>query len=101
MVIDPFASLLFGMLGPAFCFLYDKFGDKLSNTGYPFDALIIAFLGGVFSAIFAGGRNGRTPSLSSDSLRQGGLQFSMTLISILFSLGFGFLTGFILRFTGS
>lgn len=59
MIIDPFASLLMGMIGPILCFLYDKFGERLKSTGYPFDMLLMAFLGGVFSAIFAGGRNGR------------------------------------------
>ena len=63
--------------------------------------LIMAFLGGVFSAIYAGGRNGREPALSSDPLRQGGLQFSMTLISILFGIVFGLIAGLIIRCTGS
>ena len=58
----------------------------------------MAFLGGILSAIFAGGRNGRTPALSSDAVKQGGLQFAALLVSFLFALVFGVITGFILRF---
>lgn len=61
----------------------------------------MAILGGIFSAIFCAGRNNRTPALSSDPIKQGGLQFAALLVSLLFSVIFGLITGFILRFTNS
>ena len=93
--------MILGVLGPILCLAYDKIADKLNLKNYPFDYVIMALLGGIFSSIFSGGRNGRTPALSSDPIRQGGLQFSMTLISIILAIFFGAITGFILRCTGS
>mgnify|MGYP001466692162 CR=1 FL=1 len=61
----------------------------------------MAILGGILSSIFSGGRNGRTPSLSSDPVKQGGLQFASLIVSLLFAIVFGLLTGFILRFTSN
>lgn len=58
----------------------------------------MAILGGILSAIFSGGRNGRSPALSTDAVKQGGLQFAALLVSLLFALVFGVITGFILRF---
>lgn len=58
----------------------------------------MAFLGGVLSAIFCGGRNGRTPALSSDPVKQGGLQFAALIVSFLFAIIFGLITGCVLRF---
>lgn len=58
----------------------------------------MAILGGILSAIFCGGRNGRSPALSTDAVKQGGLQFAALLVSLLFALVFGVITGFILRF---
>ena len=63
--------------------------------------MFMAFLGGILSAIFAGGRNGRTPALSSEAVKQGGLQFAALLVSLLFAIIFGLITGFILRFVTS
>lgn len=61
----------------------------------------MAFLGGILSSIFAGGRNGRTPALSSDPIRQGGLQFAALIVSFLIAIIFGLITGFLLRFISS
>jgi len=59
----------------------------------------MAILSGLFSAIFCAGRNNRTPALSSDSYRQGGLQIACLLVSGLFALLFGAITGFALKLT--
>jgi ammonia channel protein AmtB len=69
--------------------------------GYPIDGIAMAVLGGILSAIFCGGRNGRNPGLSVHPLRQGGLQIAALVVSLIFSIVFGCITGFILRFTGS
>ena len=79
-------------------YAYDRFGEKIKETGYPVDSIAMAFLGGILSAIFCGGRNGRTPALSSDAVKQGGLQFAALLVSLLFSFVFGAITGCALRF---
>lgn len=100
-IIDPFASILLGIIGPILYFLYDKYAIKVKESGYPIDGIVMAVLGGILSAIFCGGRNGRTPALSSNPVKQGGLQFAALLVSILFAVVFGFLTGFLLRFINS
>lgn len=97
LIIDPFASILLGIVGPLLYYGYERYGDKVRDSGYPVDGVVMAILGGIFSAIFAGGRNGRTPALSSDPVKQGGLQFAALLVSLLFSLIFGTLTGLFLR----
>ncbi len=79
-------------------YAYDRYGQSLKETGYPIDSIVMAILGGVLSAIFCGGRNGRTPALSSDPVKQGGLQFAALLVSLLFSLVFGAVTGCALNF---
>lgn len=89
------------MIGPIICFLYDRYAEQLKALGYPFDSILMGILSGVFSSIFCGGRNGRTPSLSSDPVKQGGLQFAGFLVSVLFAIVFGLITGLILRCTGS
>jgi hypothetical protein len=89
------------MVGPSICFLYDRFGGKVQEMEYPVDGILMALLGGIFSSIFCGGRNGRTPGLSVHPVRQGALQIAALLISLAFSIIFGCITGFILRFTGS
>ena len=63
-IIDPFASLLIGFFGPLAYFAYAKLAEGKDLESYYFDYLISAILGGVFSAIFTGGRNNRTPPLS-------------------------------------
>jgi hypothetical protein len=93
--------MLLGVIGPTICFIYDRFGGGLHEMGYPIDGIIMAVLGGIFSAIFCGGRNGRVPALSEHPVRQGGLQIAALVISLAFSIIFGCITGFILRFTGS
>lgn len=100
-IIDPFASLLLGMVGPILCFLYDRFLPKLEATGYPIDKIIMGVLSGIFSAIFCGGRNFRTPALSLYPIKQGGLQFAAILLTLLFASIFGIITGLVLRCTGS
>lgn len=81
--------------------MYDRYAEPMQSWGYPIDGIVMAFLGGTLSAIFCGGRNGRTPALSSNPVRQGGLQFAAVVVSLIFSIVFGLITGFILRFTGS
>ena len=60
-IIDPFASLILGMLGPILCFAYDKFLPNLRDNGYHLDKIFMAILAAIFSAIFTGGRNERNP----------------------------------------
>ena len=67
----------------------------------PLDSIIMAILGGIMSSIFCGGRNGRTPALSSDPIRQGGLQFSALLATILIATIFGLITGLIMKYVSS
>lgn len=100
-IIDPFASLILGMLGPILCFAYDRFLPKLHETGYHIDKIVMGVLSGIFSAIFCGGRNNRTPELSSFPVSQGGLQFVSLLVTLAFAVVFGLITGFALRCTGS
>lgn len=100
-IIDPFASLILGVLGPILCFAYDRFLTKLHDTGYHIDKIFMGILAGLFSAIFCGGRANRNPELSVHPVRQGGLQFASILVTILFAAIFGLITGFALRCTGS
>jgi len=65
--------------------------------GYSIDAIIISFLGGVFDAIFAAGRNSRTPALTNNPYQQGGLQFAAVIVSACFAALFGLLAAVILR----
>ena len=60
-IIDPFASLLMGMVCPIILFVLDKYASFILLKGYSIDAVIMCFLGGIFDAIFAGGRDGRIP----------------------------------------
>lgn len=60
-IIDPFASLLMGMVCPIILFILDKYAAFLLVKGYSIDAVIMCILGGLFDVIFTGGRNGRTP----------------------------------------
>ena len=71
----------------------------MKNTGYPLDAVFMAILSGLFSAIFCAGRNNRTPALSSDPYKQGGLQIACLVVSAAFAVLFGVLTGFVLKLT--
>jgi hypothetical protein len=73
----------------------------LKKTAYPFDGIFMAILSGLLSAICCAGRNGRTPTLSSDPFRQGGLQIACMLVCAGFAILFGILTGLILRLTGT
>lgn len=88
------------MCGPILLFVYDRYAEALKSTGYPFDSLFMAILSGIFSAIFCAGRSGRTPSLSSDAFKQGGLQIACLFVSAAFAILFGVITGFVLRLTG-
>ncbi len=54
-------------------------------------------LGGIFDSIFTAGRNGRVPDLSSNSPKQGGLQFASLIVSAVLSFIFGLLCCAILR----
>ena len=66
-------------------------------TGYPIMAIIFATLGGIFDSIFTAGRNNRTPTLSTNISKQGGLQFLSLLVSASFGIIFGLLAAAILR----
>jgi hypothetical protein len=57
----------------------------------------MGILSGIFSAIFAAGRNGRTPSLINANT-QGGLQIACLIVSTGFALLFGLITGLILKY---
>jgi hypothetical protein len=83
-----------------FYYVYDRFAEPMKSRGYPLDGIAMAFLGGVFSSIFCGGRNNRVPALSDDPVRQGGLQFSALMVSLGFAGVFGLVTGVVLRITG-
>lgn len=96
-IIDPFASLLMGMICPIILFVLDKYASFILVKGYSIDAVIMCFLGGVFDAIFAGGRNGRTPELATNAAKQGGLQFGAVLVTVIFAAIFGLLSALILR----
>lgn len=65
--------------------------------GYSIDAIIICVLGGIFDSIFAAGRNSRTPALSDNTARQGGLQFASLLVTACFAGLLGLLATSILR----
>ena len=96
-IIDPFASLLMGMTSPLIIYIFEKYLPFILVKGYSFDAIILCTLGGIFDSIFTAGRNSRSPTLSNDSARQGGLQFASMLVTIIMSSLFGLLATLILR----
>lgn len=96
-IIDPFASLLMGVTCPVLIFIMEKYLDFILIKGYSIDAIIICALGGIFDAIFAAGRNSRSPSLSDNAYKQGGLQFASILVTAGFSALFSLLACVILR----
>lgn len=96
-IIDPFASLLMGMTSPVIVYIMEKYLPFILLKGYSIDAVILCTLGGIFDSIFTAGRNSRTPTLSDNSARQGGLQFASLLVTIGFSALFGLLATLILR----
>lgn len=95
-IIDPFASLLFGLAGPVIYYLFEKYGTAINFPGYSVDSILMCILSGIFSAIFCAGRNNRTITLPNP-LGLGGLQMAQLFISIAFSLVFGILAAFLLR----
>lgn len=99
LIIDPFASLLLGVLGGLFTVLYEKYGSVLFFRGDPIHLVMFSILSGILSCIFAAGRSGRTPSLSSDSYRLGGLQMACLVVSFGFGLIFGLITVGCLKLT--
>lgn len=68
----------------------------MHGKGYPFDKILMCVLAAILNSIFVAGRNGRSPDLSNDNSKQGGLQFANFVISLCFALAFGALTGFLL-----
>jgi len=96
-IIDPFASVLLGLTGPILYFLYDKYLTQFHLRVYSLDKILMCILSGTLSAIFAAGRNGRSPSLATNNTNQGGYQFSCLLVSGLFALFFGIIAGYILK----
>lgn len=96
-IIDPFASLLMGMTSPIIIYIIEKYLPFILIKGYSFDAIILCTLGGIFDSIFTAGRNSRSPTLTNDSSRQGGLQFASLLVTIIISGLLGLLATLILR----
>lgn len=97
MIIDPFASILLGMLGPIIYLLYEKYLAAFHMKGYPFDKILMCILSAVFSSIFVAGRDGRTPILATNYSQQAGYQFACLLLSAVFAFIFGLITAFILQ----
>ena len=88
-----------GVLAPLLYFGYQRLTETYTMfEGYAFDYLAAAILSGIFSAIYAGGRNGRTPVLTADPVAQGGLQFAGLLVSALFSAFFAAVAGLMLNY---
>jgi hypothetical protein len=96
-IIDPFASLLMGVTSPIVIYIIEKYLPFILIKGYSFDAIILCTLGGIFDSIFTAGRNSRTPLLSDNCSRQGGLQFASLLVTICMSALLGGLAALILR----
>jgi hypothetical protein len=95
-IIDPFASVLIGVAGPILYLLYEKYISQLSGKSYPFDKILMCLLAAILNSIFVAGRSGRSPELAVSHSKQAGLQFANFLISFLFALVSGLLTGFLL-----
>jgi ammonia channel protein AmtB len=96
-IIDPFASLMMGMTSPIIIYILEKYLSSILVKGYSVDAIIMCVLGGIFDSIFTAGRNSRTPTLSDNSYKQGGLQFASLLFTFCMSALFGLLATLILR----
>jgi hypothetical protein len=96
-IIDPFASLLMGVTCPVLIYIMEKYLPFILIKGYNIDAIIICTLGAIFDSIFTAGRNSRTPSLSDNCAKQGGLQFASLLVTICFSALLGLFATLILR----
>lgn len=60
-IIDPFASVLLGLMGPILYLLYEKYISPLHGKGYPFDRVLMCLLAAIFNSIFVAGRSNRTP----------------------------------------
>lgn len=88
---------MLGIAGPLLYFVYDKYIAQFHLRVYSLDKIIMCILSGTLSAIFAAGRNGRTPALATNHSAQGGYQFSCLLVSGLFALFFGLIAGYILK----
>jgi hypothetical protein len=67
--------------------------------GDPEYILLFSFLSGIFSSIFAAGRSARSPTLSSDTYKLGGLQIACLLVSMGFGAIFGLITAGVLKLT--
>jgi hypothetical protein len=96
-IIDPFASILLGVCGPVIYLLYEKYLQTIHTKGYPFDKILICLISAVLNSIFVAGRGSRIPNLANDCSKQAGFQFANFIVSGLFALVFGLLTGFILQ----
>lgn len=95
-IIDPFASLLFGLMGPVIYFLFEKYGASINFPGYSVDSILMCIISGILSAICCAGRNNRTITLPNP-LSLGGLQIAQLFISIGLALVFGIIGAFIFR----
>ena len=95
-IVDPFASILIGVLGPVVYLLYEKYISPLHMKGYPFDKILMCLLATILNSIFVAGRNGREPNLAYDYTKQAGFQFVNFVLSFCWAILSGFLAGFIL-----
>jgi len=86
-----------GVFAPILLFILEKYLPFVLLKGYAIDAIILAVLGGIFDSIFAAGRNSRTPALSDNSAKQGGLQFAAVIVTAVFATLLGLLAAAILR----
>lgn len=86
-----------GVFAPLLLYLLEKYLPTILIKGYAIDAIILAFLGGIFDSIFTAGRNSRSPALANNTYNQGGLQFAAVIVSVCFAGLLGLLAAVILR----
>lgn len=79
--------------------LYDRYGEKLLFRGDPEYILAFSIISGLLSAIFAAGRAARSPTLSDNSYKLGGLQVACLFVSLGFGIIFGLITVGFLKLT--
>ncbi len=99
LIIDPFASLFLGMVACLLTMIYDKYGEKVFFKGEPEYILLFSLLSAILSGVFAAGRSSRSPSLSSDTYKLGGLQIASMVVSLCFGVIFGLITFLSLKLT--
>jgi len=75
----------------------DSLLQNVLPKGYNLEGIIMAGLGGIFQCIFTSGRNSRSPALSDNAPRQGGLQLASLIVTACLAFAFGLLATLILR----